>query len=199
MSQLLTLSFTPEGVVNAYRQGIFPMANSDTGEIDWYFPDPRAVIPLDGLRISKRLARTIRSDVFEVRYDTDFEGVMRACADRPDGTWISDDFVRLYSALHRRNFAHSVETWRDGNLVGGLYGVSVGGAFMGESMFHRETDASKLALVGLVERLRERGYSLLDTQFITPHLASLGAVEIPAGEYIDYLKVAVRRNCWFNG
>jgi leucyl/phenylalanyl-tRNA--protein transferase len=197
MSQLLTLSFTPEGVLNAYRQGIFPMADSDTGQIDWYFPDPRAVIPLDGLRISKRLARTIRSGLFEVRFDTDFEGVMRACADRPDGTWISNDFVRLYSALHRRNFAHSVETWREGKLVGGLYGVSIGGAFMGESMFHRETDASKIALVGLVERLRERGYSLLDTQFMTPHLASLGAVEIQAEDYMETLAVAVRKSCWF--
>src|SRR5258708_6702212 len=197
MSRLLTLSFTPEGVLNAYRQGIFPMANSDRGQIDWYFPDPRAVIPLDGLRISKRLARTIRCGIFEVRYDTDFEGVMRACADRPNGTWISDDFVRLYSALHRRNFAHSVETWREDKLVGGLYGVSIGGAFMGESMFHRETDASKVALVGLVERLRERGYSLLDTQFMTAHLASLGAVEIGAAEYMEMLRSAVRKNCWF--
>ena len=199
MPRLLTLSFTPEGVVNAYRSGIFPMADSQTGTIEWYYPDPRAIIPLDGLRISKRLARTIRSGIFEVRYDTCFETVMRACADRLDGTWISEHFVRLYTELHRRNLAHCVETWREGQLVGGLYGVSIGSAFMGESMFHRETDASKVALVGLVERLNERGYSLLDTQFITPHLASMGAVEISAVEYMEMLRAAVRRNCWFGG
>lgn len=197
MSRLLTLTFTPEGVINAYRNGIFPMADSRTGQIDWYYPDPRAIIPLDGLRISRRLARTIRGGAFEVRFDTCFETVMRACADRPDGTWITEQFVGLYSELHRRNFAHCVETWREGQLVGGLYGVSIGGAFMGESMFHRETDASKVALVGLVERLNQRGYSLLDTQFITPHLASMGAVEIPAQQYIALLRAAVRKSCWF--
>ena len=197
MSRPLTIFFDPEGVVSAYRNGIFPMADSRTGHIDWYYPDPRAIIPLDGLRISKRLARTIRSGIFEVRCDTCFETVMRACADRPDGSWITEPFVRLYTELHRRNLAHSVETWHGGQLVGGLYGVSIGGAFMGESMFHRETDASKVALVGLVERLNEQGFCLLDTQFMTPHLASMGAIEIPAKEYITRLRLAMGKDCWF--
>lgn len=187
------LTFTPAGVELAYRRGIFPMYNHYTGGIDWYRPDPRAIFPLDGFHVSRSLARTIRQRVFTVTFDNDFEGVMRGCADRPEGTWISEDFIELYGELHRRGKAHSVEAWRDGRLAGGAYGVALGAAFMAESMFHYETDASKVALNALVERLRERGFELLDTQYLTPHLASLGAVEISHREYYDRLKRALRQ------
>ena len=154
-----------------------------SGEILWFRPDPRAIIPLDGFHISRSLARTLRRGIFEVRVDTDFEGVMRGCADRPEGTWISERFVEVYGALHRAGKAHSVEAWRDGRLVGGAYGLALGGAFMAESMFHRETDASKVALAALVQRLWERNFTLLDVQYVTPHLESLGAIEISRREY----------------
>ena len=148
-------------------------------EIRWYQPDPRTILPLDGFHTSRSLAKTIRQGVFEVRFDTDFEGVMRGCGDREEGTWISEEFIEIYGELHRLGKAHSVETWRDGRLVGGTYGVALGGAFMAESMFHRETDASKVALHGLVTHLNECGFALLDTQYLTSHLQSLGAIEIP--------------------
>lgn len=193
----MQLDFTPEGVLSAYAYGIFPMAHQEIGEIWWYRPDPRAIIPLDGFHVSRSLARTIRRGVFEVRIDTDFEGVMRACADRPEGTWISEDFVRVYCQIHRAGYAHSVETWKDGRLVGGAYGVAIGGAFMAESMFHRETDASKVALAALVRRLQGRGYQLLDVQYLTPHLATLGAVEIPHNVYVRRLHRAIRLPCRF--
>jgi leucyl/phenylalanyl-tRNA--protein transferase len=192
------LTLTPEGVELAYRHGIFPMADERSGEILWFRPDPRAVIPLDGLHISRSLARTLRRDHFEVRVDTDFENVMRGCADRPEGTWISERFVEVYGALHRAGIAHSVEAWRDGRLAGGVYGLALGGAFMAESMFHRETDASKVALAGLVARLRERGFTLLDVQYVTPHLESLGAVEITRREYERRLERALGLPCNFS-
>jgi leucyl/phenylalanyl-tRNA--protein transferase len=192
------LTLTPEGVELAYRHGIFPMADERSGEILWFRPDPRAVIPLDGLHISRSLARTLRRDHFEVRVDTDFENVMRGCADRPEGTWISERFVEVYGALHRAGIAHSVEAWRDGRLAGGVYGLALGGAFMAESMFHRETDASKVALAGLVARLRERGFTLLDVQYVTPHLESLGAVEITRREYERRLERALGLPCTFS-
>jgi leucyl/phenylalanyl-tRNA---protein transferase len=185
------LTLTPEGVELAYRHGIFPMADERSGQILWFRPDPRAVIPLDGFHVSRSLARTLRRAVFEVRVDTDFEGVMRGCADRPEGTWISERFVEVYGALHRAGKAHSVEAWRDGRLVGGAYGLALGGAFMAESMFHRETDASKVALAALVGRLSERGFTLLDVQYVTPHLESLGAVEITRREYERRLERAL--------
>jgi len=177
------LALTPEGVELAYRHGIFPMADERSGEVLWFRPDPRAVIPLDGFHVSRSLARTLKRGRFEIRVDTDFEGVMRGCADRPEGSWIDDRFIAVYGALHRGGKAHSVEAWREGRLVGGAYGLALGGAFMAESMFHRETDASKVALAALVQRLGERGFTLLDVQYLTPHLASLGAIEIPRSDY----------------
>ncbi len=187
----------PALLVRAYREGVFPMALDD-GDIGWFSPDPRAIVPLDMFHVPARLARVVRSGRFEVRIDTAFEPVMRACAERPDdGTWISEEIVESYLALHRLGLAHSVETWREGRLAGGLYGVSLGGAFFGESMFHRETDASKVALVALVDRLQRRGFSLLDTQWTTPHLEQFGTIEIPRDEYLVRLNEAVRKNCQF--
>ena len=191
------LTLTPEGVLLAYRRGIFPMADERSGEVLWFRPDPRAIIPLDGFHISRSLARTLRRGLFEIRVDTDFKGVMRACADRPEGTWISERFVEVYSALYRAGEAHSVEAWREGRMVGGVYGLALGGAFMAESMFHRETDASKVALAALVGRLRERRFILLDVQYVTPHLESLGAVEITRGDYERRLAAALLLDCRF--
>jgi leucyl/phenylalanyl-tRNA--protein transferase len=185
------LILTPEGVELAYRHGIFPMADERSGEVLWFRPDPRAIIQLDGLHVSRSLARTIRRGRFEIRLDSDFEGVMRGCADRAEGSWISDRFVEVYGALYRAGKAHSVEAWREGRLVGGAYGVALGGAFMAESMFHREADASKVALAALVQRLRERDFTLLDVQYVTPHLESLGATEITRREYERRLERAL--------
>jgi len=192
-----TLTLTPEGVELAYRHGTFPMADERTAEILWFRPDPRAVIPLDGFHVSRSLARTLRRAAFDVRVDTDFEGVMRGCADRPEGTWISERFVEVYGALHRAGKAHSVEAWREGRLAGGVYGLALGGAFMAESMFHRETNASKVALAALTSRLRERGFILLDVQYVTPHLESLGAIEITRREYERRLERALALPCTF--
>jgi len=179
-------------LVSAYREGIFPMALED-GEIGWFSPDPRGIIPLDTFHVPRRLERVVRSDEWTVRVDTRFEEVMRACAERPgEGTWISDEIFESYVALYRQGGAHSVEVWRDDVLVGGLYGVHLGGVFFGESMFHRVTNASKVALVALVERLRARGFVLLDTQWTTPHLEQFGAVEIPAKEYLRRLNEALQ-------
>jgi leucyl/phenylalanyl-tRNA--protein transferase len=185
------LTLTPEGVELAYRHGIFPMADERSGEVLWFRPDPRAIIELDGLHVSRSLARTMKRGRFEIRVDSDFEGVMRGCADRPEGSWIDDRFIEVYGALHRAGKAHSVEAWRDGRLVGGTYGVALGAAFMAESMFHRETDASKIALAALVQRLRERAFTLLDVQYVTPHLESLGATEITRREYERRLERAL--------
>ncbi len=187
----------PALVVRAYRHGLFPMAMED-GSIGWFSPDPRGIIPLDDFHVSSRLARLIRRAPFDIKVDHGFEAVMRACAARPgEGTWISEDIVACYAALHRLGLAHSVETWRDGRLAGGLYGVHLGGAFFGESMFHRETDASKVALVALVDRLRRRGFTLLDVQWLTPHLEQFGAMEIPRAAYLQRLKHAIARTCVF--
>lgn len=187
----------PALLVHAYRQGIFPMAMED-GEIGWFSPDPRGILPLDAVHVSSRLARVIRSGRFEVVIDRDFEAVMRACAaDREDGTWISEEIIASYVALHQAGLAHSVETWRQGRLAGGLYGVHLGGAFFGESMFHVETDASKVALAALVTRMRDRGFSLLDIQWVTPHLAQFGAIEIPRHEYLARLARALVQPCTF--
>ncbi|MBK8915767.1 MAG: leucyl/phenylalanyl-tRNA--protein transferase [Phycisphaerales bacterium] len=182
---------TPEFVLRAYAAGYFPMADP-RGRIQWLSPDPRGIFELDGLRVSRSLRKTIAAGVFEVRVNTAFAAVMDGCGDRDEGTWISRGIHRVYNQLHQRGFAHSVETWAGDELVGGLYGVALGGAFFGESMFHRRTDASKVALVGLVERMRNRGFTLLDTQFQTPHLASLGATEIPRAEYLRRLESALR-------
>lgn len=188
--------FTPELVLLAYRQGVFPMGD-EHGRIGWFSPDPRAVFPLDAFHVPRSVRQAVRRRVFEVRINTAFDEVIAACADRPEGTWISDPVQRVYRALHRRGFAHSVECWQAGELAGGLYGVALGGAFFGESMFTRVTNASKVALVALVERLRARGFELLDTQWMTPHLARFGAVEIPRAEYLRRLARAVARPCRF--
>jgi leucyl/phenylalanyl-tRNA--protein transferase len=192
-------TLTPELLVSAYCQGIFPMAVNDAGEIGWYSPDPRAIIPLDErFHVSKRLQRTVRSGRFEVTVDRDFEAVMLACADADRGpTWISDEIVRAYTRLFELGLAHSVEARLEGRLAGGLYGVHLGGAFFGESMFHTETDASKVALVALVERLRAGGFALLDTQWTTPHLETFGAREIPRAEYLALLSSALHLRCVF--
>lgn len=192
------LSFTPAGVEFAYRRGVFPMYNQWTEEIDWYRPDPRTIIPLESFHISRSLEKTLRQGVFEVRFNTDFEGVMRGCADREEGTWISEEFIELYGALHRQGKAHSVEVLLNDRLVGGTYGLALGSAFMAESMFHYETDASKVALASLVARLKTRDFMLLDVQYLTPHLASFGATEIPFRDYYDRLRRALRRDARFD-
>ena len=181
-----------DALINAYASGWFPMAVAP-GEIRWYSPDPRGIIPLDGFHVPERLARTLRKRAFDVRVDTAFRDVIEACAARrdSDGNWIDAEIIESYCALHDRGFAHSVEAWHDGRLAGGLYGVAVGAAFFGESMFHRETDASKAALVALVERLRRRGFVLLDTQWVTAHLTQFGAVEISRRRYLRRLDEAL--------
>ncbi|QOJ13673.1 MAG: leucyl/phenylalanyl-tRNA--protein transferase [Planctomycetia bacterium] len=181
---------TPEFVLRAYAAGFFPMADP-RGRIQWLSPDPRGIFELDGLLISRSLRKSITRGEFELRVNTAFAAVMDGCGDRDEGTWISSGIRRVYIELHRRGHAHSVETWAGAELVGGLYGVSLGGAFFGESMFHRRTDASKVALVALVERMRARGFVLLDTQFLTPHLASLGATEVSREEYLKRLAAAL--------
>lgn len=182
---------SPSLLVAAYQAGYFPMAMDD-GEIRWYSPDPRGVLPLDRFHAPRRLLRTIRSRRFEISVDRAFRDVMEACAaDREDGTWINGEILDSYGALHEQGLAHSVEVWAGGELAGGLYGVSLGGAFFGESMFHRVSDASKMALWALVERLRGRGFGLLDIQWLTPFLASCGAVEIPRDQYLDALGAAL--------
>jgi leucyl/phenylalanyl-tRNA--protein transferase len=183
---------TPELVLRAYAIGIFPMAErADDTAIHWIEPRFRGIIPLDGLKISKSLAKTVRSDRFLIRVDHDFEAVIAACADRPGDTWINRRIRALYRALFDMGHVHTVEVYEGDALVGGLYGVSIGSAFFGESMFHRITDASKVALVHLVARLIAGGYRLLDTQFITPHLQSLGGIEIPRDHYQKLLIDAV--------
>jgi leucyl/phenylalanyl-tRNA--protein transferase len=188
----------PALVLRAYREGIFPMA-MESGEIGWFSPDPRGVIPLDAFHTPTRLARVVRSGRFDIHVDRAFEAVMRACAAREDddGTWISESIIECYVTLHRLGIAHSVETWHGDELVGGLYGVHLGGAFFGESMFHRATDASKVALVALVDRLRRRDFRLLDIQWVTPHLEQFGAIEIPQEEYLRLLKQALAREVSF--
>jgi leucyl/phenylalanyl-tRNA--protein transferase len=183
----------PIMIINAYAQGIFPMSD-DYGHIHWYAPDPRAVLEHENLHVSRSLRATIRKGIYEVRMGTAFETVMRCCADREE-TWINEAFIRTYTQLHHLGFAHSVEAWKDGRLAGGLYGVALGGAFMGESMFSYATDASKVCLVALVRHLQARGYVLHDTQFWTPHLASLGVTEISRRVYEQRLRKALGLAC----
>ena len=184
-------------LLRAYRAGYFPMAVE--GRIHWFSPVRRGIVPLDRFHVPRRLRRTVRGGRFEVSVNRAFGEVISACAAgrEPADTWIDAAIVDSYTALHRRGFAHSVETWRGGSLVGGLYGVSLRGAFFGESMFHRVTDASKVALCALVDRLRERGYVLLDVQWVTPHLARLGAVDVPRSRYLAMLDRAMREDCGF--
>ncbi|MDG2122487.1 MAG: leucyl/phenylalanyl-tRNA--protein transferase [Verrucomicrobiales bacterium] len=179
----------PAFLLRAYGAGIFPMAMED-GEIGWFSPDPRGVIPLDErFHVPHGLKRRMRKVAFDLRINVGFEAVMEGCADREE-TWIDGTVMRTYAALHRLGYAHSVEVWMEGELVGGLYGVAVGSAFFGESMFSRVSGASQVALVGLVERLRERKYRLLDTQWTTEHLKRFGAMDLPKREYLRELSIA---------
>lgn len=197
---------TPQLLLRAYSVGMFPMAESaDDPSIFWVDPEQRGIFPLDGLTISRSLAKVVRSDRFEIHIDRDFDAVIDGCSgagmglSRPS-TWINTRIRKLYRDLFDQGHVHTVEAYRAGELVGGLYGVVIGGAFFGESMFHRETDASKVALVHLVARLNKGGFELLDTQFVTPHLITLGAVEIPRAEYHARLDEAIGRPaqfyCW---
>lgn len=189
-------TLTPELVIRAYSVGAFPMADSrGSGVVHWYRPDPRAVLPLDErFHVPRSLGKRVRSGRFDVTRDRAFGEVIRGCAAPRPGhpeTWINGEIVRVYEELHGLGVAHSVEAWRDGELAGGLYGVALGGAFFGESMFSRQTDASKVCLVHLVEHLRARGYVLLDVQFVNPHLARFGVEEIPAAAYDRRLRAAL--------
>lgn len=190
-----------ELLVSAYASGWFPMA-VDEGDIRWYSPDPRGIIPLDAFHVPTRLARVMRRNVFTIAINRDFESVIRACASAPrdedeGGTWIDEEILESYCALHDEGLAHSVEAWQGERLVGGLYGVALRGAFFGESMFHEVTDASKVVLAALVERLRARGFTLLDVQWVTPHLEQFGAIEVPRDRYLEMLTESLLKDCRF--
>ncbi|MEL7272528.1 MAG: leucyl/phenylalanyl-tRNA--protein transferase [Pseudomonadota bacterium] len=191
----LMMEITPEVLLNAYASGIFPMAESaDDPGLFWVEPKLRGILPLEDFHVSRRLARTVRQGVFEVRFNTAFDQTMTLCAqaadNRPD-TWINGRIKTLYGQLHRMGFCHSVECWQDDELVGGLYGLALRGAFFGESMFSRKRDASKVALVHLVERLKRNGFVLLDTQFTTDHLKQFGVIEVPRDDYLVMLDEAL--------
>ena len=188
---------TPELLLNAYASGVFPMAeNRDDPEIFWVDPRRRGIFPLDQFHISRSLARRIRRAEFSIRINSDFAGVVQGCADRSE-TWINNEIFFLYNQLHALGFAHSLEVYDDDALIGGVYGVTLGGAFFGESMFSRRTDASKIALAYLVDRLRQADFTLFDAQFITDHLSSLGAIEIPRAAYRQRLQAAQTRQADF--
>ncbi len=192
------MELTPRLLLSAYTQGIFPMAHDDG--IYWYQPDPRAILPLDSFHVSRSLQRTLQKNPFRISTDTAFEAVMRFCAapgPQREETWISEELIVAYSRLHQLGFAHSVECWQQGRLVGGLYGVAIGGFFAGESMFSRQRDASKVALVYLVQRLRQRGFQLLDVQFMTRHLQRFGAIAVPNDAYQQRLQEALNVNTNF--
>jgi len=196
-------AITPALILQAYAVGVFPMADSAEDEaLFWVDPEERGILPLDRVHVSKRLKRTLKAQHFEIRCDTSFEQVMRACAepapDRPE-TWINPQILSLFTRLHELGYAHSVEAWQDGALVGGLYGVALGGLFSGESMFSRVTDASKVALIYLAAFLIEGGFTLLDTQFVTDHLRQFGAIEIPRATYHQRLKEALKVPAQFHG
>lgn len=196
------VTLTPEVLLRAYSCGVFPMARSrQDPRLYWIDPQERGVLPLEGFHAPRSLLKTIRRGTFEVRVNSDFRGVLAGCAeptpDRPE-TWINDEITFLFTQLHELGLAHSVETWHGGRLVGGLYGLALGGAFFGESMFSRATDASKVALVHLVARLRAGGFTLLDTQFVTDHLRRFGAVEIPKATYLERLAAAINRPAHFH-
>jgi len=187
----------PETLLSAYQQGIFPWFDEDT-PILWWSPDPRAILEFDNLYISKRLARTIRTNKFQVTFNQDFDAVVKGCTYRPEeGTWITPEVANAYGEFHRSGHAHSVEVWQQGILVGGLYGVAIGGLFAGESMFSTVSDASKIALVALVSRLKEKGYQLFDLQIINEHTSSMGATEIPRDDYLARVKTAIKKDICF--
>ncbi len=182
---------TPWTVRHGYAQAAFPMTMED-GEVEWFRPRSRCLFPVEGVHVSRSLARTIRKGVYEVRFDTAFEAVMRGCL-RPDENWISEEFIRVYTGIHRQGWAHCAEAWKDGELVGGTYGIALGSCFCAESMFHRATDASKVALAAMVDRCREMGFTLFDAQIMNPHLRSLGAYEVSARTYARLLRDALER------
>lgn len=184
-----------ELLLHAYRNAVFPMSMQD-GEIAWFSPDPRAIIPIEEFHVPHGLRRTLKKRLFDIRINADFEAVMRKCGAREE-TWINDEIVASYTNLHRLGYAHSVEAWLGERLVGGLYGVALGGAFFGESMFHEVTDASKVALNALIVRLRERGFELLDTQWTTAHLMTFGAMEISRADYRRRLEACIEKDCRF--
>ena len=188
-----------DALLTAYASGWFPMAVAE-GEIRWYSPDPRGIIPLDTFHVPTRLARSLRKAAFEIRVNTNFRAVITACSQREDtdGNWIDREIIESYCLLHGAGFAHSVETWQDGVMVGGLYGVALQGAFFGESMFHNVNDASKAALVALVDKLRAGGYVLLDTQWVTEHLLQFGAVEVPRRRDLRMLDEALKVDATFS-
>lgn len=193
----MTDMLTPETLLRGYATGIFPMSEGrDDPEVFWVDPRLRGVMPLDGFYMSRSLAKHIAKEPFQIRINTDFDAVVEGCADREE-TWINAPIATLYSALHRAGYAHSLEVWEDETLVGGVYGVTLGSAFFGESMFSRRTNASKIALAYLVERLRAGGFTLFDTQFVTPHLISLGGVEIPRAMYHTQLQHALGQEADF--
>jgi leucyl/phenylalanyl-tRNA--protein transferase len=179
----------PELLLQGYRLGVFPMAMEDD-TIEWFSPNPRAILPLEDFHVPHALRRVLRKKVFEIKINNRFSEVIEACARRED-TWINREIIESYTMMHELGYAHSVETWASGKLAGGLYGVAIGGAFFGESMFHRVTDASKIALVALVEHLRAREFTLLDTQWLTPHLQQFGGVEISRNRYLRLLRRAI--------
>jgi leucyl/phenylalanyl-tRNA--protein transferase len=179
----------PELLLQGYRLGVFPMAMEDDS-IEWFSPDPRGIIPLQDFHLPHAARRSWEQKKFQIKLNTAFGEVIRECAEREE-TWINREIVASYEKLHALGHAHSLEVWQNGQLVGGLYGVAIGGAFFGESMFHRVTNASKIALAALVERMRERKFILLDTQWVTPHLVQFGAIEIPRVKYLELLDQAV--------
>lgn len=189
---------TPELVLQAYCAGIFPMAaGRHSDDIGWYDPQRRGILPIDALHVSKKLRRTIRQQPYQMTFDRAFEDVMRGCADARPETWINDEIIGLYTALHKSGHAHSVEAWHEGKLVGGVYGIAINGAFFGESMFSTATDASKIALVYLVAHLWKQGFELLDTQFVNEHLKQFGVQEISRAEYHKRLKKALAKDVSF--
>ena len=196
------IKLTPEIILKAYSLGIFPMANSrHDDELFWIDPELRGVIPLTGLHISRSLRKQLRNNTFEIRYNTDFDGIIAGCSGQSKGrqeTWINNEIITLYSQLFKQGFVQTVECWQDDVLVGGLYGISLKGAFFGESMSSLKSNASKIALIHLIARLNEDGFTLLDTQFTTDHLISLGAVEVARSVYLDQLDKALLVNAMFN-
>lgn len=192
------MQITADHLLLAYRNGIFPMApDRNSAELHWYDPPERGILPLDGFHFPSRLIRTVRQKKFTVTINHDIVGVMQRCGDTRDDTWINADILALYTELHQRGHAHSIEIWQGSQMVGGLYGVSIGAAFCGESMFSTARDASKIALVHLIARLIKRGYQLCDTQFTTPHLAQFGGREIPHDDYHAALTKALQIDCQF--
>lgn len=187
----MTEKITPELLLNAYANGYFPMAESRHGkELLWYYPEKRGIVPLEGFHLPRSVAKLLRKNLYDVTFNRAFRDVITGCADR-ESTWINDEIIALYSRLHELGFAHSVECWKDGALAGGLYGVALGKAFFGESMFSRETGASKVALARLVEWLKRQGFTLLDAQYVNEHLKQFGVVEISRNEYLAKLNEAL--------